>query len=70
MDNLFAVLGKLSYGMYAIGTMDGSRPTGCIVNTVFQITSENPIVALSMNHKNYTHDVIEKTGRLIVSILS
>ena len=36
MDNLFAVLGKLSYGMYAIGTMDGSRPTGCIVNTVSQ----------------------------------
>lgn len=70
MDNLFAVLGKLSYGMYAIGTMDGSRPTGCIVNTVFQITSENPIVAISMNHKNYTHDVIEKTGRFSVSILS
>ena len=70
MDNLFAVLGKLSYGMYAIGTMDGTRPTGCIVNTVFQITSENPIVAVSMNHSNYTHDRIEKTGRFSVSILS
>lgn len=42
-------LRKLSYGLYLIGAMDGERPCGCIVNTVFQVTSENPIIATSIN---------------------
>lgn len=29
-----SVLHKLTYGMYAVGTLDGIRPAGCIVNTV------------------------------------
>ena len=28
-----SVLHKLTYGMYAVGTLDGIRPAGCIVNT-------------------------------------
>lgn len=27
-----SVLHKLTYGMYAVGTLDGIRPAGCIVN--------------------------------------
>ena len=68
MDN--SVLWKLTYGMYAIGTLDEQRPTGCIVNTVIQITSENPIIAISMNKNNYTYEAIKKTGKFSVSILS
>ena len=49
-----SVLWKLSYGMYAIGTLDGTRPTGCIVHTVAQITSTNPVIAVSMTKNNYT----------------
>lgn len=48
-----SVLWKLSYGMYAIGTLDGKRPAGCIVNTAIQITSENPVIAISMNKKQF-----------------
>lgn len=65
-----SVLWKLSYGMYAIGTLDGERPTGCIVNTAIQITSENPVIAISMNKNNFTLSAIEKTRRFTVSILS
>jgi flavin reductase (DIM6/NTAB) family NADH-FMN oxidoreductase RutF/rubredoxin len=50
--------------------MDGDRPTGCIVNTVFQITSKNPIIAISINKGNYTYDVIKKTNAFSVSIIS
>lgn len=63
------VLRQLSYGLYAIGVNDGGRPTGCIVNTVFQITSQDPIIAISMNKENYTFEVIQKTGQFAVSIL-
>lgn len=44
------VLYKLSYGLYAIGAMDQNRMCGCIVNTVFQITSDG-VIALSMNRE-------------------
>ena len=65
-----SVLWKLSYGMYAACVMDGDRPTGCIVNTVSQITSENPIIAISINKSNYTYGIIAETKKISVSILS
>ncbi len=65
-----SVLWKLSYGMYAVGTLDGVRPTGCIVNTVVQITSEHPVIAVSMNKNNFTYGAIKKTGCFSVSILT
>ena len=70
MDTKEKVLRNLSYGLYQIGVMDGQRPCGCIINTVFQVTSENPIVAISMHKDNYTWELIEKENRFSVSILS
>ncbi len=64
------VLRSLSYGVYVISTMDGDRPTGCIANSVMQITSSPVTVALSMNHDNYTNSCIRKAGKFAVSILS
>ena len=65
------ILRNLSYGMYAIGVKGKERPSACIVNTVVQITSENPpIIAVSMNHYNYSHQCIEENGIFTVSVLS
>ena len=70
MSKISDNLKKLSYGVYAILAMDGQRPTGCIVNTVFQISSKPALVAISMNKDNYTYEVIKNSGRFSVSILS
>ena len=64
------VLFQISYGMYVVGTSDNGRPVGCVINTFNQITSENPIVAICLNRDNYTYDVIKRTGRFSLSILS
>ncbi len=64
------VMFQLSYGLYALGVMDGDKPCGCIVNTVFQITSENPSIAVSLNKDNYTTAILEKNKKFTVSILS
>ena len=65
------ILRNLSYGMYAIGVKGKERPSACIVNTVVQITSQNPpIIAVSMNHYNYSHQCIEENGIFTVSVLS
>lgn len=61
---------NLSYGVYIISTLDGERPTGCVANSVMQITSSPATIAVSMNHDNYTNVCIEKTGKFAISILS
>lgn len=61
---------SLSYGVYIISTLDGERLTGCVANSVMQITSSPATIAVSMNHDNYTNSCIEKSGRFAVSILT
>ena len=64
------VLFKLTYGLYVVGAMDGKRPVGCIINTCFQVTNQNPILAISLNKNNYTLDAIKRAGRFSLSILA
>lgn len=64
------VLHKISYGMYIIGVNDGGKPTGCVINTFSQVTSENPVVSVCLSKNNYTYDVLMRTGKFSVSILS
>ena len=63
------VLKNLSYGLYVIGAQD-TKNVGCIVNTVFQITSSPLMIAVSINHDNYTNEIIKKTKKFSISILS
>jgi len=64
------VLHKISYGMYIISSQKGTAFNGQIANTVFQITSDPPTIAVSINKQNLTHDYILESGLLAVSILS
>ena len=64
------VLHEVTYGMYVVGVDDAGRPSGCVINTLCQITSENPIVSISMSKQNYTYEVIRRTRRFSISILS
>ena len=60
---------NMSYGVYIVSTLDGTRPTGCVANSAMQITSEPVTIAVSINHDNYTNACIEKTGKFAISIL-
>jgi flavin reductase (DIM6/NTAB) family NADH-FMN oxidoreductase RutF len=62
-------LRKISYGLYIIGSYKGDRKNGQIANTVFQITSEPPTVAVSINKNNLTHEFIKSTGVFSASML-
>ena len=64
------VFRNFSYGVYVVSTLDGSRPTGCIANSIMQITSSPATIAVSMNHDNYTNSCITSSGKFAVSILS
>jgi len=56
--------------MYVIGSRKGDRLNGQIANTVFQITSEPPTIAVSINKNNLTHGFIRESKMLAVSMLS
>ena len=62
-------LNKLGYGMYVISAYQGDRLNGQVANTVFQITSEPPTIAVSINKSNLTHEFIKATGVFTASIL-
>ena len=64
------ILQTLSYGMYALGVKGINGPSASIVNTVFQVTNSPAIVAVSVNHQNYSNDCIKDTGMFTVSVLS
>jgi len=61
---------KISYGLYVISSKKGSRINGQIANTVFQISSEPPVIAISINKENLTHRFIEDSKIFTVSILT
>ena len=64
------ILRTLSYGMYAIGVKGENRPSACIVNTVFQITATPAVIAVSINHDNYSNECIKNTGIFTVNVIS
>jgi len=61
---------KLGYGLYVVCSRKGSRVNGQIANTVFQITSEPPTIAVSINKNNLTHEFIKESKLLTVSVIS
>ena len=61
---------KLGYGLYVVSSKKGDRLNGQIANTVFQITSEPPTIAVSINKSNLTHEFIKESKVLTVSVIS
>ena len=68
MDN--KAMFKLTYGLFVLTAKDGEKDNGCIVNTVSQVTTEPNRIVVAVNKKNYTHDMIAKTGVFNVSVLT
>ncbi|MDD7629690.1 MAG: flavin reductase [bacterium] len=63
------VLRNLSYGVYAVTSRDKDKNVGCIANSIMQVTSNPSVIAVSINHDNYTNKVIKENNKFGVSIL-
>ena len=61
---------QICYGLYVITSKKGDKSNAQIANTVFQITSEPPTVAVSINKQNLTHEFIKESGVFTISVLS
>ena len=63
------VLRNLSYGVYVVTSRDKDKNVGCIANSIMQVTSNPSVIAVSINHDNYTNKVIKENNKFGVSIL-
>ena len=60
---------NLSYGVYIVTTWGDGTPTGCTANSAMQITADPAVIAVSINHDNYTNECIKDKGVFAINIL-
>jgi ferric-chelate reductase [NAD(P)H] len=60
----------LNYGVYIVSTKSKDKLNGQIANVVFQVTAEPPKIAICLNKKNLTHELVSESGIFNVSVLS
>ena len=65
-----AALHKISYGLYIVTSGQEGLFNGQIANSMFQVTSNPPTVAISINKENYTHGLIKLSRKFVISILA
>jgi flavorubredoxin/flavin reductase (DIM6/NTAB) family NADH-FMN oxidoreductase RutF len=61
---------KITYGLFVLTARDGEKDGGCIINTVMQITDNPKRIEIAVNKSNFTHDLIVKSGKFNVSVLT
>lgn len=61
---------KLSYGLFVLTAAFEGRESGCIINTGIQVTSEPNRISIAVNKANFTRELVEKSGRFNLSVLS
>jgi flavin reductase (DIM6/NTAB) family NADH-FMN oxidoreductase RutF/rubredoxin len=61
---------RFTYGIYIVSSSDRSSKNGYVSNTVFQVTSEPPQLAVSCHKNNLTTDFIRKSRKFSVSVMN
>ena len=64
------VMFQIEYGLFVLTAREDGKDNGCIINTLQQVTDSPLRVSITVNKRNYTHDMILRTGVFNVSILS
>ena len=63
-------LQELSYGLYVVASKRQGKLNAQIANTVIQVTSEPPTIAVCINKQNLTHEFITESKVFATSVLS
>jgi len=61
---------SLTYGLFLLAAREGEKDNGCIINTAIQVTDAPNRLAVAVNKRNLTHDMIQTTGHFSLSVLS
>ena len=61
---------NLSYGLFVLTAQADGKDSGCIINTAGQVTSTPNRISIAVNKDNYTHELVLRSGKFNISILS
>ncbi len=61
---------NINYGLYVLTARENGRDNGCIVNTVEQVADSPLRLSVAVSKRNLTHDMILRTARFNVSLLT
>ena len=62
---------KFTYGVEVLTTRYGGKDYGCVINTAYQVAAgDTKKVAVSVINQNYTCEMIKKSGKFNVSVLT
>lgn len=61
---------KLSYGLFLLTARENKKDNGCVINTAIQVTAVPNQIGMCVNKRNLTHDMIFRTKKFNLSVLS
>ena len=61
---------RLTYGLFVLSAREEGRDNACIINTCMQVEERPGRLAIAVYKGGLTHDMIAKTGRFAVSVLT
>lgn len=61
---------QLTYGLFVLTAKDGEKDNGCIINTAGQVTAVPNRISITVSKENLTHDMIKKSGKFNLSVIS
>ena len=66
-----SALYKIGYGLYVLTARDKEKDSGCIINTVLQVTSAPKLSGvITVIKQNFTHEMIMNSKQFNLSILT
>lgn len=62
--------GKMVYGIYVLTTAHEGMINGMIASWVVQVSYDPPLIMAAVHPNRYTHQLIEKSGRFVLHLIS
>ena len=61
---------NISYGLFVLTSALDGKDSGCIINTAGQVTDQPNRISIAVNKANFTQELVQKSGKFNISILS
>ncbi len=69
MKDISKILKKLSYGIYVVTMGDGTEGNAFTASWVMQVSSEPPMIAVSVHNKHQSARLLKSSGAFVVNLI-
>ncbi len=69
MQDISKILKRLNYGIYVVTMGDGTDGNAFTASWVMQVSSEPPMIAVSVHNKHQSSRLLQSTGAFVVNLI-